>query len=111
MRRSTSWQQCCRWLTRSHNLEQLGSVLFSLHRGTPRHGEWVIACLAGAWSRLIGDRLAAACRPVRLKDSTLTIEVLDINWVAAVNSVKPELMEKLQTVTAGEVKSISVVSG
>jgi hypothetical protein len=91
-------------------LEQLCGVLFSLHRGTPRHGEWVIACLAGAWSRLIGDRLAAACRPVSFKDSVLTIEVMDSNWVDAVKSVKPELMEKLWTATAGEVKSISVVS-
>jgi hypothetical protein len=91
-------------------LEQLRSVLFSLHRGTPRHGEWVIACLAGAWTRLIGARLAAACRPVRFKDSALTIEVPDINWVEAVKSVKTELTEKLRTATAGEVKSISVVS-
>jgi hypothetical protein len=92
-------------------VEQLCGVLFSLHRGTPKHGEWVIACLTGAWSRLIGDRLAAACRPVRFKDSALTIEVLDINWVEAVKSVKPELMKKLRTATAGEVKNILVVSG
>jgi hypothetical protein len=90
-------------------LEQLCSVLFSLNRGTPRHGEWVIACLAGAWSRLIGDRLAAACRPVRFKNSELTIEVLSINWEEAVKSVKLELIEKLRTATAGEVKSIVVV--
>jgi hypothetical protein len=92
-------------------VEQLCGVLFSLHRGTPRHGDWVIACLAGAWSRLIGDRLAAACRPVRFKNSALTIEVLDIAWVEAVKSVTPELMEKLRIATAGEVKSVSVVSG
>jgi hypothetical protein len=89
-------------------LEQLRSVLFSLHRGTPRHGDWVIACLAGAWPRLIGERLAAACRPVRWKDSELTIEVLDSNWTGAIKSIQSELTEKLRSATAGEVKSISV---
>jgi hypothetical protein len=91
-------------------LEQLGSVLFSLKRGTPKHGDWVIACLCGAWTRILGDRLAAACRPVRLENSKLFIEVLESNWVEAVKSIKPELMEKLRVATAGEVKSIAVVS-
>jgi hypothetical protein len=92
-------------------LEQLSRVLFSLKRGTPKHGDWVIACLCGAWTRILGDRLAASCRPVRLENSRLVIEVLDGNWVEAVKSIKPELIEKLYAATAGEVKSISVVSG
>jgi len=90
-------------------LEQLFKVLLLLHRGTPKHGEWVIACLEGAWPRLVGERLAAICRPSRLEGSELVVEILDKDWEEAVKSVKPALLEKLQAATADEVKSITVV--
>jgi len=70
----------------------------------------VLACLAGAWSRLIGDRLADVCRPVRFENSELTIEVSDINWAKAIKSIKLELAEKMRAATAGEVRSVVVVS-
>jgi hypothetical protein len=93
-------------------LDQLRNVLFSLHRGTPSHGEWVVAFLSGAcWSKLLGARLAAACRPIRFEGSKLVVEVIDNNWAEAVKSIRPELVEKLRAATAGEVKSISVVRG
>ena len=90
-------------------MEQLFKVLLLLHRGTPKHGEWVIACLEGAWPRLVGERLAAICRPSRLEGSELVVEILDKDWEEAVKSVKPALLEKLQAATADEVKSITVV--
>ena len=91
-------------------MEQLFSVLLSLRRGTPEHGEWVVACLEGAWPKLLGGRLAAVCRPARLEGSELVVEVLDGGWEDAVRSVKPALLERLQAATAGEVKEITVVS-
>jgi hypothetical protein len=90
-------------------LEQLFGVLLSLHRGTARYGDWVIACLSGAWPRLLGDRLAAACRPARFDGSKLVVEVLDADWTEAIKSVQPELLEKLKAATAGEVKTIAVI--
>jgi len=92
-------------------LERLFGVLFSLHRGTPRYGDWVLACLEGAWPRLLGERLATACRPARFENSKLWVEILDGSWTDAVRSVGPELLEKLRTATAGEVKSLEVVGG
>jgi hypothetical protein len=109
--RCTSLLPCRRLLSRSNNLDQLFGVLLSLQRGTPRYSDWVIACLSGAWSRLLGDRLAAACRPARFDGSKLIVEILDGNWTEAIQAIKPELTEKLRTITAGEVKSVSVVSG
>lgn len=91
-------------------MEQLFSTLFSLHRGTPHHGEWVIACLQGAWTNLVGERLASACRPVQYSRSELTVEVLDKSWEAAVKNLKPELLKKLQAATACEIKTIKVIS-
>jgi hypothetical protein len=88
-------------------MEPLFSVLFSLYKGKPNHGEWVIACLRGAWIRLLGERLAAVCSPARLEDSDLRIEILDEGWESAVKSVKRELLDKLRAATANEVKTIS----
>ena len=90
-----------------NNLEPLSNVLFSLFKGKPNHGQWVVACLEGAWPKLLGDRLAAVCRPVRLENADLLIEILDHEWDQAVRSVKQTLIEKLQAATANEVKTIT----
>lgn len=89
-------------------VDRLYGILFSLHRGTPRQGEWVVNCLEGAWPKLLGDRLAAVCRPTAFIGSELVVEILDDNWEEAIRSVKPELQNKLWTATAGEVKTISL---
>jgi hypothetical protein len=88
-------------------LEPLFHVLYSLYKGQPTHGQWVVACLEGSWSKLLGERLAAVCRPASFENSELRIEILDQEWNQAMQSVKPVLLEKLRTATANEVKSIS----
>jgi hypothetical protein len=90
-------------------VENLFGVLFSVYRGTPKHGEWVVTCLQGAWPKLIGDRLAVVCSPASFDGSTLVIETRDRQWKEAVSSVRPALLEKLRCATAGEVKKIRVV--
>jgi hypothetical protein len=90
-------------------LEKLFGVLFSVYRGTPKQGEWVIACLQGAWPKIIGDRLAGVCAPASFDGSTLVIEVHDRQWDEAVRSIRPALLEKLQNITAGEVKRIRII--
>jgi hypothetical protein len=92
-------------------MESVFSALFSLHRGTPHHGEWVVACLQGAWMNLVGERLAAVCQPVSFKDSELTIKVLDKSWEGAILNLKPELLDKLKAVTACDFKNIKMVCG
>ena len=91
-------------------MELLSGILFSLYRKTPIRGDWVVACLSGQWPRLVGDRLAVYCRPAAFNDSKLVVELLDETWEEAVGSVKQELLKKLGAATAGEVKSISLVS-
>jgi len=90
-------------------LEPLFRVLYSLYKGQPNHGQWVVACLEGSWPRIVGERLAAVCRPASFENSELRIEILDREWDAAVREVKPALLEKLRTETANEVKNISFV--
>ena len=90
-------------------MEPLFNVLFTANREMANHGEWVVACLKGVWPKLLGDRLAAVCRPVRFENSKLIIEMLDSDWADAVKSVKPSLLDKLRATTAGEVKAIAIV--
>jgi hypothetical protein len=87
-------------------MERLFGILLSLQNGTPRHQEWIVGCLNGAWSNLVGDKLSAVCRPVSLTDTELKIEILDGSWAEAVRSIRPQLQEKLRTVTAGKVKTL-----
>jgi len=90
-------------------LEKLFCVLLRLCRGTPGHGEWVVACLEGSWAKLVGERLASKCRPLRFENSELVVQVLDSDWKEAVTSIRPELMERLRAATAGEVRTVAVV--
>lgn len=88
-------------------MEPLSHVLYSLYRGQPNHGQWVVACLEGSWSKILGERLAAACRPALFEKSDLRIEIFDQEWEQAAQSVKQALLDKLRAATANEVKSIS----
>jgi len=90
-------------------MEQSFKVLCALQRGTPQYGPWVIACLAGAWSKLLGDKLAEVCRPARFDGSKLVVEILDRDWTGAVKSVQTDLLKRLQEATGGQVKTIAVV--
>jgi len=91
----------------SDRLEPLSRLLFSLYKGQPNHGQWVVVCLEGSWVKILGERLAAVCRPSSFENSELKIEVLDPEWNKAIQSVKPEMLEKLRSATANEVKRIS----
>ena len=88
-------------------MKPVSHVIYSLYKGQPNHGQWVVACLEGAWPKLLGARLAAACRPAFFEKSDLRIEIFDQEWEQAARSVKQALLEKLRAATASEVKSIS----
>jgi len=88
-------------------LKQLFSILLGIGRGTPQHSNWVLVCLEGAWTKLVGDRLAAVCRPVRLKDSELVVEILDQDWEEAIKGIESDLQQKLESATMGIVKTLS----
>jgi len=88
-------------------MEPVSSVLFSLFRGTSQHGEWVVACLQGAWPALLGDKLAAACRPRTFSNSRLVIEVVDPMWAGTLHSLERDILAKIGSATAGEVRSLA----
>lgn len=85
-------------------------ILFSLQRGTPRHGQWVVECLRGSWDRIVGRRLAAVCRPETLKGAVLRVQVMDPEWMPALKSLRAEIQEKLRSETRGEVSGLVLFS-
>ena len=89
-------------------MDRAFDILFSLQRGTPRHGQWVVECLKGSWPVLVGDKLAGVCRPADLTDTVLTVEVTDRAWRDTVRGLQSELQDKLFSVTGGEVKRLKI---
>jgi hypothetical protein len=88
-------------------MDSINNVLFSLFRGTPQHGEWIVACLQGSWTVIVGDPLARVCRPLLFETSRLVIEILDPSWEDALRGLESDLCEKMQTVTCNEVRRIA----
>jgi predicted nucleic acid-binding Zn ribbon protein len=87
-------------------MESISSIIFTLFRGSPQRGEWVIACLEGAWRGLVGDRISQVCRPLSFNNSCLTIEVLDAAWEEPLRGMKPELLLRIRQATGDEVREL-----
>jgi predicted nucleic acid-binding Zn ribbon protein len=92
-------------------MESVSNVLFSLYRETPFHGEWVVACLQGAWPGILGEKIAGVCRPLALRGPELVVEVPDGAWMLALSSMKTELLDRIRRVAGDEVSALSFVRG
>ena len=90
-------------------MEPLSTVLFSLYRGTPSREDWLIACLQGAWPGLLGEAIANACRPARLKGRELTVEVADTAWMPALTGMKAELLKRIRGAGSQEIQELTFV--
>ncbi len=87
-------------------MKPVSSILFSLYKGTLHHDEWVVACLQGAWSGLLGDRIAQACVPVALNDRKLVVQVRDPGWLPTLSSMSSVLLERIRSATGAAVAGI-----
>jgi predicted nucleic acid-binding Zn ribbon protein len=90
-------------------MESLANILVSLYRDTPSHDEWMVAFLEGAWSGLVGEKMAQVCRPVAMRRKELTIEVLDPAWLGTLCDMKQELAKRLRNAAGSELLSVSFV--
>ena len=88
-------------------MDPISGVLLSLYRGTPQHGEWIIAFLEGSWTAIVGEQLAKVCRPQRFDSSHLVVAIADPSWADALRGLESELRKKLQRATCGEVRRVS----
>jgi predicted nucleic acid-binding Zn ribbon protein len=88
-------------------MESVSEILFRMHRGTERHGPWLVACLQGAWPKLVGPGIAAVCTPVDWRERTLVVEVLDPAWRDGLRRVQADLLDRIRTATGDEVLRLS----
>jgi hypothetical protein len=92
-------------------MEPISKVLFGLFRGSHQHGDWVVACLEGAWPALMGDRISRVCHPLRCENHRLTIQILDAAWDEPIREMEGELLERIRLGTANEVRELDFVRG
>ena len=90
-------------------MEPVSTTLFHLYRRTPFHNEWVAACLQNAWQQLLGEKLAAVCRPARIHHGELIIEILDRSWSSALADMNEDLLSRIQSAAGNEICSLSFV--
>jgi hypothetical protein len=89
-------------------VESLSGVIFHMFRGSERHGPWIVACLEGAWPRLVGARIAEVCAPVAWERGRLFVEVRDVAWSDTLAAVKGDLLERIRAGTDGEVSELEL---
>ncbi len=49
----------------------------------------------GRWSDIVGDGVAANCRPIGLKDTHLTVAAHDPAWSTQLRLLEPMIIERL----------------
>ncbi len=87
-------------------MESAFHILFSLCRDTRKHSDWVVACLEGAWPKIVGESLSGICRPASFRNTELCIEILDPSWEQALADVRGDLENKLRDSTGGVVRFV-----
>jgi predicted nucleic acid-binding Zn ribbon protein len=73
------------------SLQSLFSRVLRLARNDP---ETLVAALQGLWPHVVGEEIAANSRPVRLRRSTLIVEVTSDRWARELTRLQPLLVEK-----------------
>lgn len=65
----------------------------ALERAAPKTG---LAAVQSAWSRAVGEHLAAVTAPVSERSGTLTVEVANSVWAQELDLMQGQLLERLR---------------
>ncbi|HEX7278420.1 MAG TPA: DUF721 domain-containing protein [Solirubrobacterales bacterium] len=65
----------------------------ALQRAAP---QTPLAAIQAAWTRAVGEQLAAVATPVSQRDETLTIECADTVWAQELTLMQETLLERLR---------------
>ena len=89
--------------------KQVGEGLDRLARSLSGVGAQPLATVFTEWSTVVGETLAAHCRPLALDGTRLVIGVDEAAWATQVRFLETELLDRLREVVAGTlVRSIEV---
>jgi predicted nucleic acid-binding Zn ribbon protein len=64
----------------------------ALERAAPRTP---LASAQAAWAEVVGERIAAAARPVAERNGQVTVECLDSVWAQELDLMQEQLLERL----------------
>jgi predicted nucleic acid-binding Zn ribbon protein len=73
----------------------LGAGLTRVLRSLDAPAPTTLGTLFEEWTEIVGDRMAAHVRPVRLRGTTLLLSVNEPGWAAQVRWMASELLERL----------------
>lgn len=76
----------------------LGDVLDDVLAGLHAPSGAGLATVFGAWEAVVGERLAAHCRPVQIDGTRLLIAVDDPAWATEVRYRAPDVVDRLAEV-------------
>lgn len=86
-----------------------GSAIEDLLAARGWQGEAKVAQVTADWPRTVGEDLAAHCRPVALRDGTLTVEAESTAWATQIRLLAPRLLARIAEVAgAGVVTRLTV---
>ena len=96
-------------MTDEHGPRPVGESLDRLARSLSGVGAQPLASVFTEWPRVVGDTLAAHCRPLALDGTRLVIAVDEAAWATQVRYLERELIARLAEVVGGApVASIEV---
>jgi predicted nucleic acid-binding Zn ribbon protein len=89
--------------------KRVGEGLDRLARSLSGVGAQPLATVFTEWQAVVGDTLAAHCRPLALDGTRLVIGVDEPAWATQVRFLETELLARLaEVVTTAQVRSIEV---
>lgn len=47
------------------------------------------------WERALGEKISRRCRPLRLEDDVLTVEVTDSSWATQLQAMSADLIRRI----------------
>jgi predicted nucleic acid-binding Zn ribbon protein len=73
----------------------LGDGLDRLARSIGVPSAAALSLIFGQWSQLVGDAVAANCRPIGLEKGHLTVAAYDPAWSTQLRLLEPEVIERI----------------
>lgn len=92
-------------------MKPVSDVIFTLFQGTPHQDEWLLACLTGAWSGMLGEPMGRVCRPQTVRGGRLVVQVLDSAWLPVLTGMHRELLERIRAATGCRLERVTFVAG
>jgi predicted nucleic acid-binding Zn ribbon protein len=80
----------------------MGESLDRLVRGLGAPSAGVTTSIFADWGEIVGEQIAAHCRPATLRERILTVTVTDPGWATQLRFLEGELLGRIATATGSD---------